>query len=327
LERAIVAQQQLIDDLLDVSRISAGKLRLDLRPTRLAETIEAAIEAVRPVAARKEVQLIYTASPEIGIVRADPDRMQQIVWNLLSNAVKFTPSGGHVRVQVEREGDWVTITVADTGIGIRKELLPHVFDRFLQGDSGMSRQHGGLGLGLAIAKQLVELHRGSIAASSQGHGKGALFLVRLPFKADVTGLEVLPAASGQTAIDLAGLRILLVEDEPSTREGTCALLETRGAQLRAVESAAAAREAYMLQRPDIIISDIGLPGEDGYALLQQIRSLEQEHGDTRMPALALTAFAREEDRRRALEAGYDAHLAKPVDPDRLLERIAQLTGR
>jgi two-component system CheB/CheR fusion protein len=326
-ERAIVAQQQLIDDLLDVSRISAGKLRLDLRPTQLAEAIEAAVEAVRPICARKEVQLIYTASPRIGIVRADPDRIQQIVWNLLSNAVKFTPSGGSVHLELQREGDWVNVTATDNGIGIREDLLPHVFDRFLQGDAGTSRQHGGLGLGLAIAKQLVELHGGSISVTSEGQGKGACFVVRLPFKADPEGLEVLPATGEHAAVDLTGLRVLLVEDEPSARDGTCALLETRGAQLHAVESACAAREAYMLHRPDIIVSDIGLPGEDGYALLQRIRALERERGGSRVPALALTAFAREVDRHRAFEAGYDAHLAKPVDPDRLLEQIAQLTGR
>jgi two-component system CheB/CheR fusion protein len=326
-ERAIVAQQQLIDDLLDVSRISAGKLRLDLRPTRLAEVIEAAVEAVRPICARKEVHLIYKDSPGIGIVRADPDRVQQIVWNLLSNAVKFTPSGGSVRLELEREGDWVSVTVTDNGIGIREELLSHVFDRFLQGDVGAARQHGGLGLGLAIAKQLVELHGGSISVTSGGEGKGACFVVRLPFKADAAGPEVLPATRGHAAVNLAGLHILLVEDEPSAREGTCALLETNGAQLRAVDSAAAAREAYMLQKPDILVSDVGLPAEDGYSLLQQIRSLERERGSPRVPALALTAFAREVDRHRALEAGYDAHLAKPVDPERLLEQIAQLTGR
>ena len=326
-ERAIVAQQQLIDDLLDVSRISAGKLRLDLRPTPLAEVIEAAVGAVRPICARKEVQLIYTASPGIGIVRADPDRMQQIVWNLLSNAVKFTPSGGSVHVELEREGDWVSVTVTDNGIGIRKELLPHVFDRFLQGDAGTARHHGGLGLGLAISKQLVELHGGSISVTSEGEGKGARFVVRLPFNTDAVGPEVLAATRGHAAVDLAGLHILLVEDEPSAREGTCTLLETNGAQLRAVESAPAAREAYMQERPDILVSDIGLPAEDGYALLQQIRCLERERGSPRVPALALTAFAREVDRYRALEAGYDAYLAKPVDPETLLEQIARLTGR
>jgi signal transduction histidine kinase len=172
LERAVIAQQQLIEDLLDISRISSGKLRLDLRPTRLALTIQTAVEAVRPASLRKEIELAFTASSALGVVLADPDRMQQIVWNLLSNAVKFTPSGGQVRVEVEREGDWTLIRVSDTGIGIPADLLPHIFDRFRQGESGTARQHGGLGLGLAIAKQLVELHGGSISASSGGKGQG-----------------------------------------------------------------------------------------------------------------------------------------------------------
>jgi signal transduction histidine kinase/ActR/RegA family two-component response regulator len=327
LERAIIAQQQLIDDLLDVSRIATGKLRLDLRPTRLAEAIKTAIEAVRPIAARKDVELTYEASPLIGVVRADPDRMQQVVWNLLSNAVKFTPSGGRVTVELLRHGDWVTIQVTDTGSGIREELLPHIFDRFLQGDSGAARQHGGLGLGLAISKQLVELHHGTISASSDGDGRGAVFIVRLPFEAETPDVEFAPPSGEQRAPELDGLRVLLVEDEPSAREGTRALLQAAKASVQPVESATAAREAYVVQRPDIIISDVGLPGEDGYALLQQIRSIEREKGGPRVPALALTAFARPEDREHALAAGFDVHIAKPVDPDRLIEQIARLAGR
>lgn len=327
LERAIDAQQQLIDDLLDISRISAGKLRLDKRLTRLADAIAAAVEAVRPVSERKKVQIVYRASPEIGVVRADPDRMQQVVWNLLSNAVKFTPSGGEVRVDVDREGDAVLIKVADTGIGIEKDLLPHIFDRFLQGESGTARQHTGLGLGLAIAKQLVELHGGSISATSDGSGKGARFVVHLPLKAEIMGADLPEFSRATDKVALASLRVLLVEDESTAREAARRLLEDTGARVQAVESAAAAREAYSLVRPDIIISDIGMPGEDGYALMQQIRSLEVKHGISRVPALALTAFARAEDRERAMEAGYDAHLPKPVDPEHLLQQIAHLTGR
>jgi two-component system, chemotaxis family, CheB/CheR fusion protein len=323
LERAVIAQQQLIDDLLDVSRISAGKLRLDLRPTRLAETIETAIEAVRPISARKEVRLTYRARSQFGIARVDPDRLQQIVWNLLSNAVKFTPSSGSVQVELDREDDWIVIRVTDTGIGIRKEFLPHVFDRFRQGDSGATRQHGGLGLGLAIAKQLVELHGGIIRATSEGQGQGACFEVRLPFRADVES----PASPEQSTADLTGLHVLLVEDEPSAREGICALLETNRAHVQAFESADAGRDAYRLQQPDILVSDIGLPGEDGYTFIQYIRSLERDQGWPRVPALALTAFVRDEDRRHSIDAGFDAHLAKPVDPDKLLREIARLMGR
>jgi len=305
LERAISTQQQLIDDLLDVSRIAAGKLRLEIRPTRLAEAIDAAVEAVRPVAIRKEVQLAYRASPEVRIVRADPDRIQQIVWNLLSNAVKFTPSGGRVSVELEREGDSVLIKVSDTGIGIAEELLPHIFERFLQGESGSARQHTGLGLGLAIAKQLVELHNGSITATSDGGGKGACFIVRLPLKSEIIAVDNTPSARVTSNTALAGLRILLVEDEGSARDAARRVLENMSARVQAVESAAAAREEYRLQRPDLIISDIGMPGEDGYVLMQQIRALEHEHGISRVPALALTAFARKEDRERANKAGYE----------------------
>jgi len=328
LERAVCAQQQLIDDLLDVSRISSGKLRLDVRPMRLEETIEAAIEAVRPVAARKGVELNYQARAQFGVVRADPDRLQQIVWNLLSNAVKFTPSGGNVLIELDnRDGDFVVVRVTDTGMGIRKDLLPHIFDRFRQGESGATRQHGGLGLGLAIARQLIELHGGTILASSDGEGRGACFEVRLPLKADVEDPTTLADSRELRTVDLTGIHVLLVEDEESAREGIRALLETNSAHVRFAESASGARDTYRLQRPDILVSDIGLPGEDGYTLIQNIRSFEQQHGDPRVPALALTAFARDEDRRRAIEAGFDAHLAKPVDPDKLLVEVGRLTGR
>jgi two-component system CheB/CheR fusion protein len=327
LERAIDAQQQLIDDLLDISRISAGKLRLDKRLTRLAESIGAAIEAVQPVSERKNVHIRYRASPEVGVVRADPDRMQQVVWNLLSNAVKFTPSGGEVRVDVDREPGGVVIKVADTGIGIQPDLLPHIFDRFLQGESGTARQHTGLGLGLAIAKELVELHGGSISALSEGSGKGASFIVRLPLKAESLGADFAHSSGAAAAVTLDGLRILLVEDEGTTREATRHLLEDARARVQAVESTPAAREAYSIQRPDIIISDIGMPGEDGYVLMQQIRTLERQQGISRVPSVALTAFARVEDRERALEAGYDTHIAKPVDPEHLFHEIARVTGR
>jgi CheY-like chemotaxis protein len=242
--------------------------------------------------------------------------------------VKFTPSGGQVRVEVEREGDWTLIRVSDTGIGIPADLLPHIFDRFRQGESGTARQHGGLGLGLAIAKQLVELHGGSISASSGGKGQGASFLVRLPLKV-VTEMPS-GAGTGTQGVgtsDLTGVNVLLVEDEDSAREGTRALLETKGAYVQAVESADGAKDAYSVQRPRIVISDIGLPGEDGYALMQELRLLEQQRGDPRVPAIALTAFARKEDCQRALNAGYDAHVTKPVDPDKLVAEITRLVRR
>jgi two-component system CheB/CheR fusion protein len=324
LERAVLAQQQLIDDLLDISRMSSGKLRVELRPTRLTDAVGAAVESVRSLAVRKEVKLNFHAGPDIGIVRADPDRLQQVIWNLLSNAVKFTPSGGRIQVELRREEQFVLIEVSDTGIGIRPELLPYIFDRFQQGSSGMDRQHGGLGLGLAIAKQLVELHEGAISAVSAGEGHGATFVVRLPLKTE-TFTEGGPlAADHLERTDLQGVRILLIEDEPSSREGTARLLTTYGAEVQAVESAAAAREAYTLRSPDLIVSDIGLGGEDGYVLMRSIRELERTHDYKRVPALALTAFARKEDRKRANAAGFDSHLAKPVDPQQLVYRIGAL---
>jgi CheY-like chemotaxis protein len=328
LERAVISQQQLIDDLLDVSRISSGKLRLEMRPMRLAETVQTAVEAVRPIASRKQIDLRCAANPQIGLVLADPDRLQQVVWNLLSNAVKFTPSGGQVSVELESENNRTVIRVTDTGIGISEDLLPHIFDRFRQGESGTARQHGGLGLGLAIAKQLVELHGGSIAATSTGKGSGACFVVQLPLKvAAELPFEPRGLSSERGNSDLTGVRVLLVEDEASAREGTRALLEAKGANVQDVESADAAKDAFKVQRPAILISDIGLPGEDGYTLMQQIRSFEREQGEPRVPALALTAFARAADRQQAFDAGYDAHVTKPVDPDRLVTEVARLVGR
>jgi two-component system CheB/CheR fusion protein len=325
LERALLAQQQLIDDLLDISRISTGKLRLDIRPTPLTNVIEAAVEAVQPIASRNRLGLTLAAEPDIGIVRVDPDRMQQVVWNLLSNAVKFTPSGGNVRVNVRREGGWVVIEVADTGIGIRHDLLAFVFDRFHQGDTGTSRRHGGLGLGLAIARELVELHGGALSAASEGAGRGARFTVRVPLQE----AEAAPPERPRELLhsNLSGLHILVVEDEPNTREGTSVLLEAHGATVQSVDSAAAARASIRQLTPDIVISDIGMPGEDGYSLMRTIRDEEQSRGRSRVPALALTAFARNEDRERAVAVGYDSYLQKPVDPDALMQEITRLAGR
>jgi PAS domain S-box-containing protein len=325
IERAAIAQQQLVDDLLDVSRIASGKLRLALRETRLAGSIQDAVEAVRPVSENRGIHFSSQVADDIGIVRADPDRIQQIVWNLLSNAVKFTPSGGRVDVVARRERDVVEIKVTDTGIGIRKEFLAHVFDRFRQAEAGAARSHGGLGLGLAIAKQLVELHRGSIEANSEGEGHGTTFTVRMPLPGRSGSTEDSTAEKRDPGVGLSGAHILLVEDEAGARDTTRRLLQEYGARVVAVESAAAAREAIAIQQPDVIISDIGLPGVDGYELLKSIRS--QSAGGARVPALALTAFARSEDRHMALSAGFDEHLAKPVDPDRLLATVARLARK
>jgi CheY-like chemotaxis protein len=326
IERAAIAQQQLVDDLLDVSRIASGKLRLALRETRLASSIQDAVEAVRPVSENRGIHFQSQVADDIGIVRADPDRIQQIVWNLLSNAVKFTPSGGRVEVIARRDRDVVEIKVTDTGIGIRKEFLAHVFDRFRQAEAGAARSHGGLGLGLAIAKQLVELHRGSIEASSEGEGHGTTFTVRLPLQVRSASTEDLTTEAKDPGEGLSGVHILLVEDEAGARETTRRLLQEYGARVVAVESAAAAHDAIAIQWPDVIISDIGLPGVDGYQLLKSIRAQAVGNG-SRVPALALTAFARSEDRQLALSAGFDEHLAKPVDPDRLLSTVARLARK
>jgi CheY-like chemotaxis protein/two-component sensor histidine kinase len=325
IDRAALAQQQLIDDLLDVSRMATGQLRLTLRDTYLVRAVESAVEAVRPLATPRGITLVVDLSPDVGIVRVDPDRIQQVIWNLLANAVKFTPEGGRVDVDVHREGGTVEIKVKDTGVGIRAEFLPHVFDRFRQGDPSTTRRYAGIGLGLAIVKQLVELHNGTIVATSEGEGHGATFSVYLPLERRLVALEdsVSPSDS-QPAYDLTGVEILLVEDETMARAATERLLEQYGAQVRASSSAAGAREAFEIRRPDVIIADIGMPGEDGNELLASIRVIEREQGTARVPAVAVTAFARAEDRDRAIAAGFDVHVPKPVDPDGLVAILVKL---
>jgi len=321
-ERAAIAQQQLVDDLLDVSRIASGKLRLAVRETRLADAIEGAIAAVRPVSQARGVRLSTQVSADIGVVRADPDRIQQIVWNLLSNAIKFTPANGLVEVGARRHGDIVEITVSDSGIGIRADFLPLVFDRFRQAQVGAARPHSGLGLGLAIAKELVELHQGTLSVASEGEGRGARFTIRLPLP--LRAVMPLDYPSNNVEIqDLTGIDIVLVDDETATLDTMRRLLQRNGATVRAVFSAAAARDALAARVPDLLVSDIGMPGEDGYALLKSVRTSDRA-GYATVPALALTAFARPEDRRHALAVGFSEHIAKPVDPEELLETIARL---
>jgi hypothetical protein len=324
-DRAALAQQQLIDDLLDVSRMASGQLRLTPRDTQLVGAVEAAIEAIRPAAESRKIALDSELSIEVGSVYVDPDRIQQVVWNLLANAVKFTPEGGRVAVRLRRVNGTVEIEVADTGKGIRADFLPHVFDRFRQGDTGAARRFGGLGLGLAIAKQLVELHGGMITAHSDGEGRGATFTVYLPLERRYSGPEEAePAIAQREAGELTGLDVLLIEDEAMAREASKRLLEQHGAQVRAVGSAASAREAFEVRRPDVVVADIGMPDEDGYVLIKHLRRLEQERHTARVPAVAVTAFARSEDRQRALAAGFDEHLPKPVDPERLIRILARI---
>ena len=332
------SQAQLIDDLLDVSRIISGKLRLDLRPLELAPVIAAAVDSVRPAAKAKEICLQLVLDPHTGPVSADPDRLQQLIWNLLSNAIKFTPREGHVQVCLETANSSAEITVSDTGQGIRPEFLPHVFDRFRQADGSSTRTHGGLGLGLAIVRRLVELHGGTVQVESEGEGQGAVFKLNLPLMSVSGPQRILTgdAAEGSLPADeselferpptLDGLRVLIVDDEADAREFVTMILERRAADVTAVVSAKEAVEMLQRWRPDVLIADIGMADEDGYALISKVRSLPADEGG-QTPAMALTAYARTEDRRRILMAGYQMHLAKPVEPIELMVAVASLTGR
>jgi PAS domain S-box-containing protein len=323
--RSAEAQKQLIDDLLDTSRITAGKLTLNMRLADLAPLVRSAVESVLPTAEARGVTVAMDLAPDVGVVRADPDRLRQVVWNLLTNAVKFTPAGGRVEVGLWRQGRAVEIRVADTGTGIEADFLPHVFEPFRQAESSSTRSYGGLGLGLAICKQLVELHGGTIAAQSPGIDKGSTFIVRLPLP------QVRPATGGKglpqtpqpwDAETLSGANILLVEDEAETRAALVKLMSDAGAEVRAVASAAAAFESFKRSRPDMIVSDIGMHDEDGYSLIRRVRGRETD--GKRVVAVALTAFARAEDREKAIAAGFDRHVGKPVAPDQLLSVLREL---
>ena len=326
IDRNARAQARMVDDLLDFSRILAGKLRLDAERVDLADVVEYVIRSVGPAAQAKDIRIV-SALEAAGAVQGDPSRLQQIVWNLLSNAVKFTGKGGLVEVALRRTDGEVELTVSDNGQGITPEFLPHVFERFRQEDAGIARQHGGLGLGLSIARQLVEMHGGRIAARSGGAGCGATFVVSLP----ATGAELARERDGEPlALDtppaLAGLRVLVLEDEPDARELVERVLQDRGATTLVFGTALEALDACAVQAPDVIVSDIGLPGVDGYEFIRRLRMSEAQRGRT-TPAAALTAFARSEDRRRALLAGFQTHLAKPIDPLELVVVVAALAGR
>jgi signal transduction histidine kinase len=327
---------QMIEDLLDVSRIMTGKLRLNARPIELASVIEAAVEAIRPATDAKEIVLSVIVDSIGEAVSGDPTRLQQVVWNLLSNAIKFTPSGGHVEVTLARAGSNARITVTDSGEGIQPEFLPYVFDRFRQADSTFSRQHGGLGLGLAIVRHLVEMHGGSVSADSQGKGKGATFTVSFPLIAaarnghsnmNPLGSEHLNVTEDRR--NLVGLSVMVVDDERDAREVLTTMLKVRGAEVTALSSAAEAVEALVQNpgsMPDVLVSDIGMPGEDGFDLISKVRAMDPECGGN-IPAIALTAYAREEDRTRVLKAGFQRHVAKPVEPAALAAAVAGLARR
>ncbi|MDT5122282.1 MAG: hypothetical protein QOC96_1764 [Acidobacteriota bacterium] len=331
IERNARSQTQLIEDLLDISRIITGKLRLEVRQIELAGVIEAAVDVVRPAAAAKQIELQTAVDPEAVLILADPDRLQQVVWNLLSNAIKFTPQGGRVTAQLERIDSHAQITVSDTGEGISAEFLPFVFDRFRQADGSNTRAHGGLGLGLAIVRHLIELHGGTITADSRGLGRGAAFTVRLPLmradfekrrRAELTVAD--QGAARMASPKLNGLRVLIVEDEADTRELFSMALKQHQAEVLAVASSAEALDALRQSEIDILISDIQMPEMDGYELIRKARAME---GTKRIPAIALTGYTRAEDRMQSLLAGYQSHLSKPVEPTELIALVATLTGR
>jgi signal transduction histidine kinase len=334
IHRNAQVQNQLISDLLDVSRIISGKLRLDLRTVELTQVIEAAIEATRPAAEAKGVHLTTILNQRAGPVNGDADRLQQVVWNLLTNAIKFTPEGGQILVKLESVNSRVEITVQDSGIGISREFLPHIFDRFRQADPGTNRVHGGMGLGLSIVRQLVELHGGTVRAESEGEGKGTTFIVSLPFVAlreEVERANRRPLTSpSHLEIDcpreLAGLRVLVVDDEADTREMMRAVLEQCKIEVITAASASEALEVVMQSSPDVLISDLGMPEEDGYSLIAKVRALPAERGG-QIPAAALTAYVRAEDRMKVLRAGFQLHVPKPIEPAELVTVVANLASR
>jgi CheY-like chemotaxis protein/anti-sigma regulatory factor (Ser/Thr protein kinase) len=334
IDRNTRIQAQLIEDLLDISRIISGTLRLEVQPVNLVDVIEAALSAVMPAADARGVRIVKILDAQAGPVSGDPARLQQVVWNLLSNAVKFTPRGGRVHVRLERVNSHVEISVADTGLGIRPEFLPYVFDRFRQADASTTRKHGGLGLGLSIVKQLVDMHGGTVRVVSPGENEGSTFTVALavaPIHAPSSDsdrgatAERGPGDSQTPTVLLEGVRVLVVDDEPDARELIQRVFRDCRADVEVAASAAEALEVLDRHKPHVLVSDIGMPDQDGYDLVRAIRS--RGRGAREIPAVALTAFARSEDRRKAMLAGFQVHISKPVDPDELTAVVASLVGR
>ena len=333
IERNVRVQAQIIDDLLDMSRIISGKVRLDVQRIAVSPVIEAAIGTVRPAADAKEIRIHAVLDSEAGAVMGDPNRLQQVVWNLLSNAIKFTPKGGRVQVVLRREESHVMIAVSDTGQGIAPEFMPYVFERFRQGDASTTRTHGGLGLGLAIVKQLVELHGGTVSAESPGAGQGATFTVALPIAIVHAGEGPDRRAASKPAIIfnpqqpvLKGVKVLVVDDELDGLALVRRILEESQATVFTATSTDEGLQAFEEHKPDVVLSDIGMPGQDGYQFIRQIRERGVARGGN-VPAAAVTAFARSEDRRRAMLAGYQTHVSKPVEPAELVAVVASLAGR
>jgi PAS domain S-box-containing protein len=327
------AQTKLIEDLLDMSRIISGKLRLDVQQLDLSDVIDAAVLAILPAAQAKEIRIHKVLDSEAGAVAGDPNRLQQIIWNLLSNAVKFTPKGGKVQVILNRSNAHVELSVSDTGEGIPPEFVPYLFERFRQSDASTTRRHAGLGLGLAIVKHLVELHGGTVRVRSTGVGQGSTFTVLLPLQ--VAPVEEFTDLRGESAslprvqprdVKLTGLRALVVDDEADARDLIRRLLEEAGALVVTAMSASEAFDRVQEEHPDVLVTDIGMPHEDGYSLVRRLRKLPTSEGGA-LPAIALTAFARAEDRTKALLSGFQAHVSKPVEPAELLAVVANVTGR
>ena len=333
IERSTRAQAQLIDDLLDLSRIISGRVRLDVQQVALIDVVKGAIAIAEPAAEAKGIRLETVLDPGGGIISGDPARLQQILWNLFSNATKFTPRGGRIQVVLQRVNSHIEVRVSDTGAGIPASFLPHVFERFSQKDSSTTRTYGGLGLGLAISKQLVELHGGTLEAKSPGEGRGSTFTLRMPLSIAGAASETTERAHPTHGLaeepsalpSLHGVSVLVVDDEQDARELIQHMLEDRGAVVTVAESGEAALRVLATSRPDVVISDIGMPRMDGFQFLRRFRA--EEPKGRRIPAVALTAFARPEDRKRALLAGYQSHMSKPVDMAELIIVINGLLDR
>jgi PAS domain S-box-containing protein len=330
IDRNAMLQAQLVSDILDMSRIMAARFRLNVRPLELAPVVATAIDSLVPAAAAKGIRLQPILDPSVGIVSGDADRLQQVVWNLLSNAIKFTPPGGRVVVRLARVDGHAEISVEDTGPGIRPEVLPHVFELFRQGDSSNTRAYGGLGLGLAVVRQLVELHGGTVHATSAGEGTGAAFCVRLPLAREDAAAEPMaaaaPAASPVAGPRLDGIRVLVSDRGADVREVVAGILGQSGAQVLTASSARETLDAVACERPDVLVVDLDMGDESGYALLNKIRALPADAGGG-TPAAALSAMSRTEDRVRSLLAGFQMHLCKPVHPTELVAVVASLGGR
>ncbi|MGF2035561.1 MAG: ATP-binding protein [Nostoc sp. CmiVER01] len=324
IERNAQLQRKLIEDILDVSRIIQGKIRLNLRKVDLVLVINAAIEATYPTSEIKDIQIESNLDSSVDKVMGDVERLQQVVWNLLSNAVKFTPSGGRIEVHLKQVNSNAQITVSDTGKGISADFLPFIFERFRQADSTTTRAEGGLGLGLSIVRYIVEMHSGTVHAASEGEGRGATFTVLLP-NIELQQEQQIKESEVKTnnLSALRGLQILVVDDSPDTRELVTFILQQSGAEVISVSSVAEALEALVRLKPDVLVSDIGMPDEDGYALIRKVRISEAAR-EKKIPAVALTAFARDEESKLALEAGFHVHLSKPIEPDKLVTVVANL---